>query len=108
MLDEPRVTVTSIGTAAGVKVKADGRTEVLEPTLPTARSTTAPCEPTGQAGARALIWPEFTTLTLSRSRPPRVTVAPSWKLDPRTVTGVPPDDGPEFGAIEATAGVSAW
>src|SRR5437867_5816142 len=102
MLKDPRVTERSIGTAAGVKVKADGRTAALEPTLPTARSTTAPCEPTGQAGAAAVIWPELTTTTLNRPRPPRVTVAPIWKLDPRMVTAVPPDDGPEFGAIEAT------
>src|SRR6266704_5996986 len=107
MLKEPRVTVRSIGTAAGVKVNAEGRTAALEPTLPTARSTRAPCGPTGKAGARALIWPELTMLTLKRLRPPRVTIAPCWKFDPRMVTGVPPDDGPEVGEIDVTPGTSA-
>src|SRR6266571_3597671 len=107
MLNEPRVSVRLTGTAAGANVKAAGRTAALEPTLPTARSTTAPCEPTGQAGTTALIWPELTKTTLNRLRPPRVTVAPSWKLDPWMVTGVPPDDGPEFGVIEVAAAVSA-
>src|SRR5436189_186849 len=57
MLNDPRVTVRSIGTAAGVKVNAEGRTAALEPTLLTARSTRTPCWPTGTAGARASIGP---------------------------------------------------
>src|SRR3989442_15695495 len=93
MREGPGVTVISIGTGAGVKVKAEGRTAEPAPMLLTARSTTAPCDPTGQAGARAVIWPEVSTLTLSRLRPPRATVAPRWKLDPRMVTAVPPRDG---------------
>ncbi len=80
---------------------------MLEPMLPTASSTRTLCGPIGKAGATASIRPEFTTLMLDRPRPPRVTVAAGWKFDPRTVTGVPPDDGPEFGAIEITPGASA-
>src|SRR6266571_8156457 len=97
------------GVAAGTKVKAAGSVAAAgDPTFVTARSTTAPADPTGYAGVIALICPGLVTWTLERLRPPSVTRAPGWKLEPRIVTAVPPDDGPLVGVIEATEAASAW
>ena len=47
---------------------------------------------------------ELTTLTLVAAVPPKVTVAPDWKLVPVMVTAVPPAVDPADGATPVTVG----
>ena len=53
-----------------------------------------------------MIWLLLPTTTLLAGAPPKVTVAPDWKLLPEMVTGVPPEVGPLFGVTLVTMGLS--
>jgi len=46
------------------------------------------------------------TTTVLAAAPPKVTVAPAWKLLPARVTAVPPPTGPWLGVTPVTVGLS--
>jgi hypothetical protein len=75
------------------KLKALARVALAPSGLVTATLT----DPAACPGVVALSWVELTKETLDAGLPPKETVAPLVKLDPVTVTVVPPVVAPEFG-----------
>lgn len=66
--------------------------------------TTTLTEPAAWAGVMAVIEELELTETLVAWEPPRERVAPDEKLEPETVTEVPPLEEPELGEIELITG----
>ncbi len=59
--------------------------------------------PTDSAGVVTRSSVELTKVTLAET-PPTVTVAPDTKYEPFSVKGIPPEAGPDVGAIEVREG----
>src|SRR5262245_48784017 len=67
-------------------------------------TTTSLSVPAGSTGPAASTSTPLTTETIVAGAPPIFTAAPDWKFEPAMTTGVPPEAGPEVGAIEVTVG----
>ena len=88
-----------VGGGSATNVKAEAR--VLDrPSIVTVTSAA----PAARAPVVAWIVVLLTNFTLVAGTPPIVTVAPSAKLAPLTVTGVPPAVGPDVGDTPRTVG----
>ena len=76
----------------------------LEPLCVSVLVTTIVTAPAVWAGVVVVIEVLFTTVTPVAAVPPRLTVAPVWKLVPVMVMAVPPATGPLVGKTDATVG----